>query len=140
MKILIDTNVIIDILEKRELFFDDSYMTVQLGLEGKIETFMSASAITDVYYILYRSLHNKEKAKEKIFALTNLVNICNTTNDDITNALVLFINDFEDAVTASIAKREKANYIITRNERDFINSPVPAINPSHFLQIFEAAD
>ena len=134
MKILIDTNVIIDILDRREPFFTDSYRTVQLGLEGKLETLMSAGAVTDVYYIINRSLRDAGKAKEKIFALINLVNICNTTSDDIRSALILYMIDFEDAVVASIAKREKAAYIITRNESDFINSPVPAISPANFLQ------
>ena len=140
MKILVDTNIIIDILEKREPFYHDSYRIIQLGLEGKLELFMSAGSITDVYYIINRSLHNNNKAKEKIFALTNLVSICNTTSDDITNALVLFMNDFEDAVIASIAKRERANYIVTRNEEDFSGSPVPAINPVQFLQELDTSN
>jgi len=136
MKVLIDTNVIIDILEKREPFFTNSYRVIQLGLEEKLETLMSAGTVTDVYYIINRSLHNANKAKEKIITLTNLVTFCNTTSDDISNALTSGITDFEDAVVAAIAKREKAVYIITRNEADFTNSPVPAINPAQFLTQF----
>jgi len=133
MKILIDTNIIIDILEQRTPFFTASYRIIQLGLEEKLETFMSAGAITDVYYIISHSIHNAQKAKEKIFALVSLLSICNTTSDDINVALPLQMADFEDAVIASIAKREKADFIITRNEKDFANSPVPAISPKRFL-------
>jgi hypothetical protein len=52
---------------------------------------------------------------------------------DITAALPMNISDFEDAVVAAIAKREKADFIITRNEADFANSPVPALSPARFL-------
>ena len=50
MKVLVDTNVIIDILEKREPFFQDSYKFILLGLEEKFDVFISAGAVTDVYY------------------------------------------------------------------------------------------
>ena len=133
MKVLIDTNVIIDILEKREPFFQDSYRVIQLGLEGEIDASISAGAVTDVYYIINQSLRDVNKAKEKIFVLTSLVNICKTTPDDILNALTLFIPDFEDAVVSAIAKNNKMDFIITRNEADFINSPVNAITPAQFL-------
>ena len=133
MKVLIDTNVIIDILDKREPFFLDSYKFIQLGLEGKLDMLISAGAVTDVYYIINKSLRDANTAKEKIFILTSLVNICNTTSDDIKSALTLFMTDFEDAVLAATAKREKMDFIITRNGTDFINSPVPAVSPVQFL-------
>jgi predicted nucleic acid-binding protein len=140
MKVLIDTNVIIDVLDHREPFFEDSYHVIQLGIEGQIETFMSAGAVTDVYYIISRSLRDPNKAREKIIALTALVSICDTTANDLNTALPLSISDFEDAVVASIAKREKAHYIVTRNEVDFTSSPVPALNPSQFLCRFHGSD
>jgi predicted nucleic acid-binding protein len=136
MKVLIDTNVIIDILERREPFFGDSYRVIQLGIEGKLETIMSAGAVTDVYYIISRSIRDAERTREKILALTALVSICDTTANDINNSLTLNITDFEDAVVAAIAKRERTEYIITRNEADFAGSPVPAISPARFLQLF----
>ena len=134
MKVLVDTNIIIDVLEQRKPFFKDSYRLIQLGLQGKLETIMSAGAVTDVYYIISRSIRDAKKAKEKIAALTTLVNICNITANDINTALTLDMADFEDAVISSIAKREKVDFIITRNEADFSASLVPAINPSQFLK------
>jgi predicted nucleic acid-binding protein len=136
MKVLIDTNIIIDILEQREGFFRDSYRLIQLAAQEKLEAFMSAGAVTDVYYIISRSLHDADKAREKIIALTVLIGFCDTTASDIHTALTLNITDFEDAVIASVAKREKADYIVTRNETDFTNSPVPAISPAQFLRLF----
>ena len=136
MKVLIDTNVIIDILEHREPFFQDSYRLLQLGLQGQLDALMSAGAVTDVYYIINRSIHDAGKAKEKILSLKALIIICDTTALDINTALTLNMPDFEDAVIAAIAKREKADYIVTRNEADYTDSPVPAISPNRFLKQF----
>ena len=133
MKAFIDTNIIIDILEHREPYFFDSYRIIQLGLQGELETFMSASAVTDVFYVINRSIRDPNTAKEKIIALTALIEICDTTIADIKTALALNISDFEDAVMAAIAKRERADYIVSRNEADFSGSPVPAISPAQAL-------
>ena len=135
MKVLIDNNVIIDFLNQREPFFEDSYKIFQLGMEGVIETIMSAGDITTIYYVIRKSLQNTIIAREKIFLLSNIIKICKSTPEDITSAIILFIPDFEDAVIAAIARREKADYIVTRNEKDFANSPIPAVNPAEFLAL-----
>ena len=135
MKVMVDTNVILDVLEQRAPFYHDSYRVIQLGLEAKIETIMSAGSVTDVYYLIRQFLRDANKARESIFILSNLVKIRNSTSEDITKALILFIPDYEDAVIAAIARREKADYIVTRNEDDFAGSPVPAINPKKFLEL-----
>jgi len=136
MKILIDTNVIIDILEQRAPFFEDSYTVLQLALQGKLNALMSAGAVTDVYYIIKKSIRDAKKAKDKILALKALVTICDTTAHDIDTALSLNIIDFEDAVVSAVSIRERVDYIVTRNEKDFGNSPVPAISPNQFLHLY----
>jgi predicted nucleic acid-binding protein len=93
-----------------------------------------------VYYIINRSLRSANKARAKIVALRSLVNICDTAANDINTGLALNITDFEDAVIAAIAKREKADYIVTRNEADFANSPVSAVSPAQFLRKFYSID
>jgi len=133
MKAYIDSNIIIDVLQNREPFFKESYQIIRLGLEGRIETLVSASDITNVYYIVRKFIHDPVITREKIHLLSNFVNICACTPEDVNKALVLFMPDFEDAVIAAAAKREKADYIITRNTDDFADSPVPAISPSQFL-------
>lgn len=134
MKVLVDTNVLLDILEEREEFLPESSAVIQLALEGKIDCIFSAGAVTDVYYIVNRFLRNPVRAREAITILSSLVRICDTSAKDIAAALILNISDFEDAVSAAAALREKAEYIVTRNLRDFQNSPVPALSPAEFLQ------
>ena len=90
--------------------------------------------MTDVYYVISRSIRNAVKAKEKIITLTTIINVCDTTITDTKKALALNMGDFEDAVIAAIAKRERADYIVTRNLKDFAGSPVPALSPSQVLK------
>lgn len=133
MRVLIDTNIVLDVLLRRAVFFDASYNVLKLSALGKTEFSVTAGAITDVYYFLLRANKDAGKSKEAIIRLVNLVTIADTTGPDIMNALSSKMLDFEDAVVGAIAKRIKAECIVTRNTKDFSNSPVPAIDPKDFL-------
>ena len=133
MRVLIDTNIVLDVLLRRADFFDASYNVLKLSAVGKSEIFVTASAITDIYYFLHRANKDAEKSKELIIKFLNLVAIADTTGSDIMNALLSKMLYFEDAVAGAIAKRIKAECIVTRNTKDFSNSPVPVIDPKDFL-------
>ncbi|MDR1015256.1 MAG: PIN domain-containing protein [Coriobacteriales bacterium] len=133
MRVLIDTNVIVDVLERREAFFDSSYAVVKLAAEGKLDAFTSAGSIADAYYIIRKGGKSPVAARDAIAALLQLIHACDTTASDVTTALTLGVVDFEDSILAATARREKAEYIITRNERDFSQSPVPAVSPADFM-------
>jgi predicted nucleic acid-binding protein len=136
MRVLLDSNVIIDVIERRDEFFDNSYAVVHLAAKGKIEAFVAAGSISDIYYIIRRGGKNSAAAHNAIVALLQLVSICDTTASDIFSALLLNIPDLEDAILAAGAKREKADFIITRNGQDFKDSAVPCITPTDFLSRF----
>jgi predicted nucleic acid-binding protein len=133
MKVLIDTNVIVDVLERREAFFDSSYAVVKLAAEGKLDAFAPAGSIADAYYIIRKGGKSPVAARDAIATLLQLIRACDTTTSDVTAALTLGVADFEDSILAATARREKAEYIITRNERDFSQSPVPAVSPADFI-------
>jgi predicted nucleic acid-binding protein len=137
MRALIDTNVIVDILGRREAFFDCSYAVVKLAAEGKLDAFTPAGSIADAYYIIRKSVKDPVAARDAIATLLQLVRVCDTTASDVTAALTLNIVDFEDSILAATARREKAECIITRNERDFGQSPVPAVSPADFIAQWE---
>ena len=73
MRILIDTNVILDILQKREPFFADSYRALRKAIESDAECLLSASAATDIFYMLRKALGSAQQAKEQIVQLAQLV-------------------------------------------------------------------
>ena len=95
--------------------------------------FFSASSVKDIYYLVKRHSGSIAQAHAAVIHLSSLVQICDTAARDIQAALEFKMADFEDAVLAAAAQREKANFIITRNVKDFANSPVPAITPKEFI-------
>jgi predicted nucleic acid-binding protein len=134
MKILLDTNIILDIVEKREPYFSDSYQVFLKSAAREFEAIIGANSVTDIYYITHRNCKNSGQALSFIIDMLKVVTSVDTKAIDIQEAIRLNFSDFEDAVVAAAASREGANYIITRNTSDFIKSPVPAMTPADFLK------
>ena len=135
MKILIDTNIILDIFLKREPFFSDSYAAVRIAAEQDIECFLSSSAITDIFYILRKSFQSAERAKQIVNSLMQLVFFSDVLASDIMYALASDMPGFEDAVVNAVAVRLGAEYILTRNTKDFAKADVKAISPTAFISV-----
>jgi predicted nucleic acid-binding protein len=135
MMILIDTNIILDIFLKREPFFESSYEVIKQSATNNTECIVSATAITDIYYLLRKSFKDDNKAKEIIERLLQLVTVVDVLALDIQVALSDSIPDFEDAVVHAVALRNKVDYIVTRNIQDFSGSSVPVISPVNYLML-----
>ena len=133
MKVLLDTNVLIDIVEKREPYFSDSYRVFMKSAVREIDAIIGASSVTDIYYVARRNCRDAEQALGHIIDLLKVVEAVDTKTVDIQNAIKLDFADFEDAVVSATAMREKARYIVTRNTADYKNGSVPAISPADFL-------
>ena len=130
MKALIDTCVILDVLEKREPFFTDSKKVLIYVAEGKIEGYITACILKDIYYLVHRYNHDKKIARDAVNTVINLFNILDVTKDDIVNALAKDSGDFEDATIVESALRNGIDIIITRNTSDYLYSSIKAIEPS----------
>lgn len=133
MRIVIDTNVILDILLKREPFFQESYAALKMATEQGIECMVSATAITDIYYLLRRGLKDNALAQQSLERLLQLVGIADVLAIDIQTALSADMPDFEDAVVHAIAARHVAELILTRNTKDFVGTQVRALTPADFV-------
>jgi predicted nucleic acid-binding protein len=133
MTVLFDTNVLIDISDHREPFYEKSLAAFTLAVNGVITGLVGA--ITDIYYIIRKSRQSKEQALQSVIMIANILNLADTTGAAIKTALASDFPDFEDAVLSATAGREKADYIITRNSNDFTNSPVKALSPEEFVEI-----
>jgi len=137
MKVLIDTNVILDFLIAREPFAPAAKEIITLAEKNKIEAFLTASSVTDIFYIL-KKYTDREKAKEILSQLFEIVDVIEVTKGDTKKALNLDLRDFEDALQAWCGKKKKVNYIVTRNEKDFRNSPVKIISPVELIKLFKS--
>jgi predicted nucleic acid-binding protein len=82
MTVLFDTNVLIDISDHREPFYEKSLETFTLAVNGVIKGFVSAGAITDIYYIIKKSKQSKEQALKSVITIANILNISDTTGID----------------------------------------------------------
>lgn len=133
MKVLIDTNVILDVLCKREGFFEDADKIFKLCEVKKIEGYISALSISNLVYIMRKEL-DAEKIKEVLQQLSLIFKITDLKADDLKKAADMNFKDYEDALQSVCAVRFKANYIITRNIKDFTYSKVMAIKPSELLE------
>lgn len=136
MKIVIDTNVILDVYLNREPFAADSAELLRLCEKGRVKGSITANTVTDIYYILGKQLRDKNKLKALLSRLFEIVSITDVTGADIRRALELPVDDYEDAVVVQCATRTKSQYIITRNEGDFVSSSIPVLSPSAFLSQF----
>ena len=133
MRAVVDTCVILDYLQNREPFFDDA-LSIAIGRANReYEAFITANSLTDLYYIVRRSTHSTEQTHSIISTLTLLFGLVDTYAEDCINALHNGMIDFEDAVMSETAYRIDADYIITRNTKDYKKSKVPAITPAEFL-------
>ena len=133
MKALFDTNVVIDYLVQRQPFYDSARNVLQMVLAGEIEGIISAGTVTDIYYIVAKHIGTKQ-AVATIRDLVEVLEITDTKASDIEEALKLDFPDFEDAVQCAVAIRLKADYIFTRNVKDFQRSPVAVISPAAYLE------
>ena len=137
MKIVVDTNIVLDTLAHREPFFEQSQPVMQIIAEGKAEGAITANAITDIYYILRKHL-DKDALKAALRGLMELLDIIAVTGDECLAALDLPINDYEDALLSCCARSWKADYIVTRNVKDLTLSAVKAITPADFLKTIQS--
>lgn len=133
MKVLIDTNIILDVFCKRPDFYEDSARIFKLCEVKKIEGIVSALSIPNIIYILRKEL-DAEKTKEILDNLMLIFSVADLKADDLKKAADMKFKDYEDAVQSVCAARLKANYIVTRNIKDFAESKVTAIKPTELLE------
>ena len=132
MKVLVDTNVVLDILLERSEFYKDSLRAITKALKNHYQVYFSSSSITDVYYIIRKQCGSREKALEGIKRLVTIFNLAEVNENSILKALISPINDYEDALLDVIATNIKADCIITRNTDDFIQSQNKIVDPLYF--------
>jgi predicted nucleic acid-binding protein len=135
MKVLLDTNILMDALQERQPFDVDAKDILKRGQDKKLICLFTANAATDIFYI-YSKAHDVKTARSALrFLLTNY-DVVSVTQEDCLNALKLPLNDFEDALAAVCAQKAEADYIVTRDEK-FLSEKlsVKVISPKELLSI-----
>lgn len=133
MKVLIDTNIILDVLCNRKDFVEESSKVFKLCEVKKIMGYISALSIANIVYIMRKEL-DTEKIKEILEKLSLIFEVVDLKADDLKRASSLDFKDYEAAIQSAQANRIKTNYIITRNIKDYNKSKVTAIKPSELIE------
>lgn len=136
MRLMIDTNILLDVLVKREPFYEASREVLRLCEEKKVQGFLSASAATDIFYLVRRHLHSTNSAYKCLGYVLDILKVLTVTNEDVINAYTKKAHDFEDCLLAVCAASNKCDYIITRNKRDFEEFNIETLSPEELLSRF----
>ncbi len=134
MKILLDTNVVLDLLMDRMPFADSAVGLFSKVEDGTIIGYLCATTITTVYYLAAKTL-GAPRAQEEIGKLLNLFEVAPVNRHVLESALTADFNDFEDAVIHEAACHVGAEAIVTRNQKDFKKSRIPVYFSDEMIKI-----
>lgn len=137
MRVLIDTCVIIDVLQNRSPFAKDAQTIFLAAANNQFIGCITAKASTDIYYLMHRYTHNDKASREVLNKLFSLFDVLDTSGMDCRHAIPSAISDFEDAVMVETAFRYEVDCIVTRNMQDYVKSTVQVYSPEQFLKQLE---
>lgn len=137
VNVLIDTNLILDVLEKRMPYYEISDAVLTYCAEKKIKGYIAIHSISNIFYIL-RKCYSVNDRKKLLLGILKFLSVANANHEHVQNALSRNdFSDFEDCLQDECAKQVNADYIVTRNIKDFSKSDIPAVTPEIFLKILE---
>ncbi|MBQ3451837.1 MAG: PIN domain-containing protein [Selenomonadaceae bacterium] len=137
LNLLIDTNVVVDSFLEREPFLSMSRRAISLSKKYPVNSFVSASTVTDIYYITYKNLKNRQTVRALFKELFKFVSVVKVTAEDIHAAFALDWKDFEDSVQYAVAKSNNFDGIVTRNMEGFTDDAVKIFTPEEVCQYVE---
>lgn len=135
LSILIDTNVAVDFIVRRMPFYEESAKVIETASLKIFNAYISASCVTDIYYIARRELKERELTLELLKNFLTIVKVAAVSEKEIKNALESSLSDFEDSVQYSVALSNDIDYIITRNVKDFSDSEIHVMTPEDFCKM-----
>jgi predicted nucleic acid-binding protein len=133
VKVLLDTNIVVDVALERQPFFGNSETVLSFVEEGQIEGYISASSFGDLFYIL-RKQKGRDLAHEFLREIVTFCQVATVDSTIINMALTVNFKDFEDAIQYSTAVLNHLDAIITRNPRDFPVTIPRIITPEQLIQ------
>ncbi len=134
MKILIDTNIVLDFLLQREPFFQDTELLFQEINVGQVVGYVTATTLTDIFYISRRHTRSVKQARQAVSETLTVMVIYPIDRAVLESAFNSGLSDFEDAVQIFSAVTQGLDAIVTRDVQGFVSSPVPVLSVQDSLQ------
>lgn len=132
-RVYIDTNVLVDFVCRRDVFFEPAKALFATGYVGKVKLIISSLSILNAVYIGHK--YGSIQIKAKLESLSHFVEVADLTSDIVISELASEWKDYEDAVQNKSAIRVNADCIVTRNKQDFFLSSLPVYSVEEFLKI-----
>ena len=132
MKILIDTNIVLDLLLERAPFVEPAIALFEQIEQDNLEGYIAATTITNIFYII-RKTEGREVAFAAIHRLLVGLQFCAVDRQTVETALSFGLKDFEDSIQLAYATLNQLNGIVTRDQKDFIGSNFPIYSPTELL-------
>lgn len=133
MRVLFDTDVILDLLLDRAPFADPAAEIWQANADGRLEGFVSAITPVNIFYIA-RRLKDRQIAFQIVTEVLAALSVCPLDQQALQAALTLPFTDYEDAVQHVFATGSQLDAIVTRNAKDFAGATLPILSPTELLQ------
>ena len=132
MKVFLDTNIVIDLLDRREPFYVDAVKLFTLAYQRKIILFVSPMTYATASYLLRR--HGKDGMRKLLGNFRQLSQITTADEKVVDAALASSFDDYEDALQYYSALTKNVDVIVTRNKKDFVSAGIPVLLPSELLE------
>jgi predicted nucleic acid-binding protein len=134
MKVLIDTNVLLDFLLAREPFKKDAEDLFTAIDSGQIIGFVTATTLTDIFYIARKHTRSLELAREAVASTLDTMTICPINRNVLETAFASGLTDFEDAIQIYSAIAQNLDTIVTRDAKGFVSSTIPVYSVQELLE------
>jgi predicted nucleic acid-binding protein len=132
VKVLIDTNIVLDLILEREPFIEAAIALFEQIEQGKLESYIAATTITNIFYII-RKMKGREVALAAIHRLLTGLQFCTVDRQTVETAFSLDLTDFEDSIQLACATIAQLDAIITRDHQDFMNSNIPVYSSTEII-------
>ncbi|MBO4473347.1 MAG: PIN domain-containing protein [Clostridiales bacterium] len=138
MRVLLDTNVIIDVLQKRQPWFSDAKKIFYAIANKKCVGCITAKEAADIYYFSRKQFSGEDnidaKVRQVMMNLYSVLELIDTLSVDCQNAMAIENSDYEDAIMIASATRAGVDCIVTRNPNHFTVAPLPVMSPAEFAE------
>jgi predicted nucleic acid-binding protein len=134
VRVLIDTNIVLDFLLQREPFFHDAELLFQAIDAGQLIGYITATTLTDIFYISRKHTRSVEQARQAVSETLTAMIICPIDRAVLESAFNSGLVDFEDAVQIFGAVAQGLDAILTRDNKGFLSSPIPVLSVQDLLQ------
>jgi predicted nucleic acid-binding protein len=134
MKVILDINILLDVVLERDPWYPAAAQLLSAVDEGHVLGFVASHTLPTVHYVVEKA-RDRTTAAAAITDLLRMVEVVPVEKEDLHQALVLPVDDFEDAIQLAAALKIGAEYIVTRNEKDFEHGSIPPIRGDRLLSL-----